>query len=407
MSPRRVGFAHQLDMLLHAPHSNTHPETPARLSVPLDHLRASSLLERCEALQATRRATDEELMTVHTKEHLERVAAATLAVQQQPDDRKLREPQGDGAIYYNEATETAARSAVGSVLEAMEAVLRRDVRDAFALVRPPGHHAEADEALGFCFYNAAAVAAAVARQQRGVQRVAILDWDVHHGNGTQHIFDADPNVLFISLHRYGRGFFPGTGEAEEVGVGAGRGRTVNIPWMQAGLGDADYMAAFELVVMPILREFAPNLLLISAGFDAAIGDVQGKMKVTADGFVHLIRELLTIPECPVLAIFEGGYQPQVCATCIEAVLREMITHAETSLEDLEGDTTSALETPGGAGSSRAVRVTGSLGQHTEQTLRHVIGIQKEFWDCFCGDGSQLLLDQYFGSTGSRKRRTRS
>lgn len=405
--PCRVGFAHQPDMLLHEPHSNKHPETPARLSVPLEHLRTCSLLARCEPLHATRRATDEELTSVHTEEHLERVAAATLAVQRNPDDRKLREPQGDGAIYYHEATEDAARCAVGSVLEAMEAVLREDVRDAFALVRPPGHHAEADEALGFCFYNAAAVAAAVARQKHGVERVAILDWDVHHGNGTQHIFDADPNVLFMSLHRFGRGFFPGTGDVDEVGEGAGRGRTVNVPWMQAGLGDADYAAAFELVVMPILREFCPSLLIISAGFDAAVGDIQGKMKVTAAGFAHLTRELLTLPGCPTLAIFEGGYQPPVCATCIEAVLREMITNAGNCQGSQRAQAAGAAEAPKGPSVSRGAFAAGSLGQHTEQTLRHVIGIQSEFWECLRGDGIALLLEQYFGSAGSRKRRSRS
>ena len=111
----------------------------------------------------------------------------------------------------------------------------------------------------------------------GRRRVAILDWDVHHGNGTQHIFDADDGVLFISLHRYGRGFFPGTGGMREVGEGAGRGYTLNVPWMQAGLGDADYAAAFQLIVLPVLKAFDPHLLLISAGFDAALGDVQGTM----------------------------------------------------------------------------------------------------------------------------------
>ena len=182
----RVGFASQPEAMILHRGASKHPEKPERLTVALDRLRAAGLLGRCRELSAARLATDEELLAVHTAEHVERVAAATRAVKEAPDDRQLREPQGDGAIYYHEETERAARSAVGSTLEATRAAVSGEVRSAFALVRPPGHHAEADEALGFCFFNTAAVAAAAARRKHRLQRVAIVDWDVHHGNGTRN-----------------------------------------------------------------------------------------------------------------------------------------------------------------------------------------------------------------------------
>ena len=277
----RVGFAYQSRMLLHRGRPK-HPEKPERVVTAMEALKHHALLERMEMLRE-RAATDDELAEVHARAHIESVISASRAVRDQPDSLALQEPQGNGAIYYHEETAQAARLAAGSVLEACDAVLRGDVRSAFALVRPPGHHAEADEALGFCFFNNAAVAAANARSHceqkacRSVSRVAILDWDVHHGNGTQHIFEREAEVLFISLHRYGRGFFPGTGGVDEAGGGPGAGRTVNVPWMQAGLHDV-VDAAFALLRCSPARAGEP--LIVSAGFDAP-GDVQGEEAMPA------------------------------------------------------------------------------------------------------------------------------
>ncbi len=404
-----------------------HPEKPERLTVALQRLRTAGLLDRCCELSHARLATDEELLAVHTVEHVERVAAAARAVRDNPDDRALREPQGDGAIYYHEETERAARSAVGSVLEAMHAAVRGEVRSAFALVRPPGHHAEADEALGFCFFNSAAVAAAIARREHKLDRVAIIDWDVHHGNGTQHIFEADPNVLFVSLHRFGRGFFPGTGAFDEIGEAAGRGRTLNVPWMQAGLGDADYAAAFDLIIMPVLREFAPQLILISAGFDAALGDVQGKMRMSPNGYAFLTRQLFSLPACALVAVFEGGYHLEVSAECTEAVLRVMLEEegnesgvangagagAATDARSMSsspisrgGCDTSGKASCSGGGTSDSTSgsgAAGSLGTHTELLLRQVLGVQREFWQCFRDPAHALAVESYFRRPLVRKR----
>ena len=417
-----VGFACQPEhMLLHRGRQH-HPEKPERLTAVLDRLRASGLLDRCRQLSAERLATDEELLAVHTAGHLERVAAATRAVQDKPDDRALREPQGDGAIYYHEHTERAARCAAGSTLEATDAVLLGRARTALALVRPPGHHAERDEAMGFCFYNNAAVAAAAARREHRVERVAIVDWDVHHGNGTQHIFEEEAGVLFVSLHRCGRGFFPGTGHLDEVGRAAGVGRTVNVPWLQAGLGDADYAAAFALVVMPILREFDPQLLLISAGFDAAEGDVQGKMRLSPAGFVHMTRQLLSLqPRAKAVVVFEGGYHLDVSAACTEAVLRAMIDEAAEHAAAAAAAAADAAGADGGGGGSGgggggdgggggrsgsgSGGSWGSLGEHTELLLRRVIAVQREHWPCLRTEEHARAVDQYFTrqSAGARKR----
>ena len=412
-----VGFATQPEVMrLHRGRAH-HPEKPERLTTILERLRDAGLLSCCHDLSNKRAATDDELLAVHTAAHIANVSKCTRAVRENPGDTRLREPQGDGAIYYNEETEQAARSAVGSVLEALHATVRGEVRSAFALVRPPGHHAEADEALGFCFFNSAAVAAAVAlREHAHVERVAIVDWDVHHGNGTQHIFEADPNVLFVSLHRFGRGFFPGTGAVGEVGEAAGRGRTLNVPWMQAGLGDADYVAAFELVVMPVLREFAPQVLLISAGFDAALGDVQGKMRMSPGGFAHLTRRLLALPACAPVAIFEGGYHLEVSADCTEAVLRAMLEEAASCGSGGSGGS-------GGCGGSGSAHGEGSasvslgaqpsaskergggssLGTHTELLLRQVVDAQREFWHCFREPSHALAVEEYFRGASRRKR----
>ena len=429
-----VAFASQPAAMLRHRGRAHHPERPERLTVALTRLRASGLLDCCRELSETRLATDEELLTVHTPKHVQHVAAAARAVREKPNERALREPQGDGAIYYHEDTERAARAAVGSVLEATFAAVRGEVRSAFALVRPPGHHAEADEALGFCFFNGAAVAAAAARREHGLDRVAIVDWDVHHGNGTQHIFEEDPSVLFVSLHRYGRGFFPGTGAFDEVGKAAGRGRTLNVPWLQAGLGDADYAAAFDLVIMPVLREFAPQLVLISAGFDAALGDIQGKMRMSPDGYARLTRSLFSLPACALVAVFEGGYHLEASAECVEAVLRVMLEEGERGRGGGEGSgggtaadarnsssSSNSRGTGRGTGSSRGRSSgigssrdgscggcgtsgsAGSLGTHTELLLRQVLEVQREFWQCLREPAHALEVEAYFRQPAGRKR----
>eukprot|EP00967_Tisochrysis_lutea_P147795 scaffold281325_cov32-Tisochrysis_lutea.AAC.2 len=278
------------------------------------------LVQRCEAVEP-RGASDEELLRVHRPEHLAQVR-----------ERSLEPRAANGHIYYSNAADRAARLACGAVIDAAARAFEGGPLRAFVLARPPGHHAgrngfEGDFAEGGCFYNSVAAAAAAARA-RGVGRVAILDWDVHHGNGTQEIFYDDPSVLYISMHG---NLYPGTGSADEMGEAgsAALGRTVNIMWPDPlrypPAADAEYLTAVRLLVIPILRAFDPQLLLISAGFDAAQGEAF-RFSIAPDTFARMTAEIANAiqPSVPLIAALEGGYNPASVGECCAAVLRVLL-----------------------------------------------------------------------------------
>ena len=243
-----------------------------------------------------RDATRAELLRVHREAHVARVAAsAGRTVRFDPDTQA-------GPHSY-----AAALKAAGAVVEAVDRVLDGDADRAFCAVRPPGHHAEPDRVMGFCFFNNVGVAAAHALA-RGRRRVMVVDWDVHHGNGTQAMFYADPRVLYLSSHEYP--FYPGTGSLAEVGEGAGRGFNVNLP-MPAGMGDPEYARVYRQVVEPIGRAFDPELVLVSAGFDPYVADPLAGMQVTERGFAEMAAVCLSIAAGAsggrVVFALEGGY----------------------------------------------------------------------------------------------------
>jgi histone deacetylase 6 len=220
----------------------------------------------------SRHATTDELCLVHSRQHVNMIRKTV-------EKAELKE-NGDkfNSVYFHPKTYECATMAAGSVLEVVDEVLNGQSRSGCCIIRPPGHHAESDVPHGFCIFNNVAIAAAYAIRDHGLRRVLIIDWDIHHGNGTQHIFDTNPNVLYISLHRYDHAsFFPKSKDADYVVVGSGQGEgfNVNIPWNKKGMGDMEYAAAFQSIVMPIAYEFDPELVLVSAGFDAAIGDPLG------------------------------------------------------------------------------------------------------------------------------------
>jgi acetoin utilization deacetylase AcuC-like enzyme len=289
-----------------------HPERPARLTAARQGVQGSALGKAARRLPA-RDASAEELALAHDPAYVE----------------SLEETSGgsghlDADTFYSPRSYDAARRATGAALAMTDALLDGASDFGFALLRPPGHHARPAQSMGFCMLNHVAVAARHARE-RGARRVVILDWDVHHGNGTEEIFDQAPDVLYMSLHQSPQ--YPGTGPARHVGAGAGRGYTVNVP-LSAGADNAVYAAAFERVVLPIIEQFAPDLTLVSAGFDAHRRDPLGGMQLDGHGYAWMTRRLLDTvrlgPGQRVGFLLEGGYDLEGVRESVEHTLGALV-----------------------------------------------------------------------------------
>ena len=276
-------------------------------------LAAPKLAEKFTALEP-RVAEQEEVLLVHTQRHFD----------------EIMETRGQEQTYLDNDTVTSPGSAntallaIGSVLSAVDAVMGEEVDNAFALLRPPGHHAKPDKAMGFCLFNNIAIAARHAISTRNLERVLIIDFDLHHGNGTQKAFYTSPQVLYVSTHQWPH--YPGTGSLEEIGRDAGEGYTLNAP-MPAGMGDAEYLSIFRSIIGPVAREYAPQLVLVSAGFDAYFKDPLGSMGLTERGYAALTREILSVADatCGGKAVFalEGGYHLLGLEQSIVSVLEVM------------------------------------------------------------------------------------
>ena len=285
-----------------------HPERPERAEI-LESV-ATRFRQQGGTVLDPRPATDDDLARVHTRPYIASIVAT-----------RGRATMIDEDTFTSPDSDDIARLAAGAVLTAVDHVLDGPAGSrALALVRPPGHHAEADKAMGFCLYNNIAVGAAYARS-RGPSRVAIVDYDVHHGNGTQAMFYEDPSVLFVSSHQYP--FWPGTGAADETGRGAGKGFTLNVPLT---MGDRDDVVErrYAELVLPRLREFKPELLMISAGFDAHELDPLGQLRMTTEGFARLTAALLSVAnevcEGRVVLVTEGGYDLKALSDSLDAVI---------------------------------------------------------------------------------------
>ena len=302
-----LGYVYSPIFLEHA--EVGHPESPQRLEAILQVLEDSGLLKQMTALDP-RPATDAQLLAVHSQKHLDKIRAA-------------HERGGimlDADTFLGERSREAAYLAAGAAIGAVDAVMNRQVDSAFAFVRPPGHHATRDLAMGFCIFNNIAVAAQHALDRYGLERVLIVDFDVHHGNGTQDIFYESPRVMYFSTHRYP--FYPGSGHWRDMGLGAGAGATINVP-LPHSIGDKMYARIFDDLLYPASERYQPELVLVSAGYDAHWSDPLGAlMLLTTSGYGYLSRVLNAIARDfsngRIVFVLEGGYNLEALGPSVAA-----------------------------------------------------------------------------------------
>ncbi len=294
-----------------------HPERPARIAAVRRAVESAGLLQHLVALDAAP-APETAIERIHPRRYLDGLRAACAGGRP-----FYRDPE---CTICPESYEIA-RLAVGAVLAAADAVITGRLDNAFCAVRPPGHHAEPDRPMGFCLFSNIAIAARHLQVRHGLVRIAILDWDVHHGNGTQAAFERDATVLFCSIHEDPRYLYPGTGFADERGVGPGEGTTINVP-LPPGAGDEQYLRVLTDTWLPRLREFRPDFLLLSAGFDAHAADPLAHMQVTTDGFARLTQAALAAADelCRgrLISVLEGGYDLDAIGESVVAHLRTLI-----------------------------------------------------------------------------------
>ena len=302
-----------------------HPENPQRLQAIYDMLDQKNFGDALVHIEP-RYATLDEILWVHDSRYIDRVLDSAEKVRVQFDPDTVTSPK----------TYQAALMAVGGVLEAIKQAVTTEVRNAFALIRPPGHHALRDQAMGFCIFNNEAIGAHYAMKAHGLKRILIVDWDVHHGNGIQNVFYDDRSVLYFSAHR--DHFFPWTGAVSEVGAGKGKGYTVNVP-LTTGASNADYGNIFRHLLTPLAEQFEPELILISAGFDTHHSDPIGAMNLTSEGFARMTALLMEMAAslCKgwMVLVLEGGYNPEGLRNSVEMVLWELIGKSRIDKDQMQ------------------------------------------------------------------------
>jgi acetoin utilization deacetylase AcuC-like enzyme len=350
---RKTGIVKDKRYLQHSA-GFAHPESPERLAAVyemLDNPLESWKFNHIEP----REATHKEIETIHSPSYVEFIASTA----------------GKRSVYLDPDTATSpetyeiAKLAVGGVCNAIDCVVEGGVDNAFALVRPPGHHAEKDTAAGFCVFNNVAIGAMHAILKYKFKRILIVDWDLHHGNGTQHSFYGDHRILYFSTHQYP--YYPGTGDLQEIGRGEGEYYTINVP-LGMGAGDASFVKIFQRILKPVAMEYKPELILLSAGFDTYFQDPLGGMRVTPKGFAALTRILLNIADAccqgRFVAVLEGGYHVVGLTKSVKAVLEEMLDENHFSEEKL-----SLLEKE-------------ADGEASESTINKVISRISPYWKVF-------------------------
>lgn len=352
--PYRTCIVYDEDMRAHRAF-DSHPEDPERITRIFDKHVEWGLIDSCLRVKS-RHATEAEVQLIHSSKYVEELKEL-----REKNSLELRQCAWRyNSIYLCEETYNTALLATGSLLSVVHTVLTGQATNGVAVVRPPGHHAECTKCMGFCFFNNVAIAAKYAQEQFGLKRILILDWDVHHGNGTQHQFYEDSSVLVINLHRYDGGFFyPSSpdGSVEMAGKGDGEGYNVNIAWSYGYMGDAEYIAAFQQIVMPIAYQFAPELVLVSAGFDSALGDPLGSYLVSPLGYAHMTHMLSALANGRVILTLEGGYN-------LTSISNSMCMCTSVLL----GDPCPDLKLP-------------TPKESAIKTIKDVIDVHKNYWKC--------------------------
>jgi acetoin utilization deacetylase AcuC-like enzyme len=305
---KKVGLIYDEVFLRHEPPA-WHPDSPDRLINVINTLKASGLWPRLFHSRP-RRATFDDLARVHTREYIEKIA-------------NFGEGELDPDTYLSEGSLDAALHAAGAVIQAADQCRQGMLDRAFCLVRPPGHHAEADRGMGFCIFNNIAVGARYA-QTTGYERIFIVDFDAHHGNGTQHIFEEDDTVFYFSTHQHP--YYPDTGKDMDRGTGKGMGFTYNVP-IPAGSGNKDYLAVYQDILPSLIQRFRPDLILVSAGYDIHVDDPHANIRVSFEGIRCIVRSILdSCKSCPAVFVLEGGYDlPSLCDSVritVEEMLKE-------------------------------------------------------------------------------------
>ncbi|KAL2708011.1 Histone deacetylase [Kluyveromyces marxianus] len=375
----KTGICYDVRMRYHAKiftsyfeYIDPHPEDPRRIYRVYKILAENGLIQDPTLSGAdsigdlmekipVREAEEEEILQVHSREHLEFITKT----EQLERERLLKETEGGDSVYFNNDSFLSAKLSCGGAIEACKAVVEGRVKNSIAVVRPPGHHAEPEVAGGFCLFSNVAVAAAnmLKSYPESVRKIMIVDWDIHHGNGTQKTFYEDDRVLYVSLHRFQLGkYYPGTihGNYDQTGEGKGEGFNCNITWPSGGVGDAEYMWAFEQVIMPLGREYEPDLVIISSGFDAADGDTIGQCHVTPACYGHMTHMLMSLAKGNICVVLEGGYNLDAIAKSALGVTKVLL-----------GEPPDELPNPKKQPTPEAIKI-----------IETVIKTQSKYWTCF-------------------------
>ncbi|XP_056130040.1 histone deacetylase 6 isoform X2 [Lampris incognitus] len=318
----------------------SHPESPDRVTAIMAELERQGLLSRCITVEP-RAATEEELLLVHMRKYV----GLMRSTQTMTETELHTLSENYDSVYIHPESFQVALLAVGAVLQLVDKVMTSELRNGFAVARPPGHHAQCNQANGFCLFNNVAIATRYAQKHYRLHRVLIVDWDVHHGQGIQYIFQEDPSVLYFSVHRHEQGsFWPHLPESgsQAVGTGTGQGYNINLAWNKTGMKDADYIAAFQQLLLPVAYEFQPQLVLVAAGFDTLVGDPKGEMCTSPEVFSVLTHMLMGLAQGRLILALEGGYNLQSTAEGAAACVRSLLGEPCLPLQPPTSPSDSAL-----------------------------------------------------------------